>query len=132
KISPVVASASYLAQVRAAWNHAHPQAPLEQQDVVITVPASFDEAARALTVDAARLAGLSAVRLLEEPQAVCYDWYARHRQSAATELASARLLLVVDVGGGTTDLSLIRIDVQDGELALTRIGVGDHLMLGGD
>lgn len=132
KVSPVVASASYLAQVRAAWNHAHPQAPLEQQDVVITVPASFDEAARALTVDAARLAGLASVRLLEEPQAVCYDWYARHRQSAATELASARLLLVVDVGGGTTDLSLIRIDVQDGELALTRIGVGDHLMLGGD
>ncbi|HET8708520.1 MAG TPA: Hsp70 family protein, partial [Pseudomonadales bacterium] len=132
KVSPVLASASYLAHVRAAWNHAHPNDPLEQQDVVITVPASFDEAARSLTVDAARVAGLPSIRLLEEPQAVCYDWYARHRADGPQQLANSKLLLVVDIGGGTTDLSLIKIRVENGELNLTRVGVGEHLMLGGD
>jgi len=132
KVSPVLASASYLAYVRAAWNHRHPQHPLENQDVVITVPASFDEAARALTVEAARLAGLHAIRLLEEPQAVCYDWYARYGEQGARQLADSKLLLVVDIGGGTTDLSLIKIRIEKGELNLTRVGVGEHLMLGGD
>lgn len=132
KVSPVVASAGYLAHVRNAWDAAHPDAPLAQQDIVLTVPASFDEAARAYTVEAAHLAGLTRVRLLEEPQAVCYDWFLRHRDQASTLLGDARLMLVVDVGGGTTDLSLIRIEVNNGELQLTRIAVGDHLMLGGD
>ncbi|CBL44935.1 DnaK-related protein [gamma proteobacterium HdN1] len=132
KVSPVVASASYLAHVRNAWNAAHPEAPLEQQEIILTVPASFDEAARAYTLEAAHLSGLTQIRLLEEPQAVCYDWFLRHREQAPALLGDARLMLVVDVGGGTTDLSLIRVELQQGELKLTRIAVGDHLMLGGD
>ena len=132
KVSPVLASASYLNHVRRAWNHAHPNDRMERQEVVVTVPASFDEVARTLTVEAASLAGLPSVLLLEEPQAVCYDWYARNRANAAERLRDSRLLLVCDVGGGTTDLSLIRIAVVEGELTLTRVGVGDHLMLGGD
>lgn len=132
KVSPVAASASYLAHVREAWNRRFPEAPLESQEVVLTVPASFDEGARALTVEAAHLAKLSQVRLLEEPQAAFYDWLFRHRQSLGAELRQTRLVLVCDVGGGTTDLTLIRVETPDGEPRLTRIGVGDHLMLGGD
>jgi molecular chaperone DnaK (HSP70) len=132
KVSPVEASASYLAHVRAAWNQRFPDAPLEQQDVVLTVPASFDEGARALTVQAARLAGLPALRLLEEPQAAFYDWLFHHRERLASELAPTRLVLICDVGGGTTDLTLIEVSLRDGEPQLTRIGVGNHLMLGGD
>ncbi len=129
KISPLDASAAYLAHVRAAWNQRFSQHPLEQQDLVLTLPASFDEAARALTVEAARLAGLPRVRLLEEPQAACYDWLYRHSAQLDSELGDSRLLLVCDVGGGTTDLTLIQIEPGP---KLTRIGVGDHLMLGGD
>lgn len=133
KVSPVIASASYLNHIRQAWNYRHPSNKLEDQDVVVTVPASFDEAARKLTLEAAQLAGLKKIVLLEEPQAVCYDWYARHQQTAADELKELPLILVCDVGGGTTDLSLIEASFssQD-ELALDRIGVGEHLMLGGD
>lgn len=132
KVSPVEASASYLAHVRSAWNQRFPDAPLEQQDVVLTVPASFDEGARALTVAAARMAGLPKLKLLEEPQAAFYDWLFHHRERLADELADTRLVLICDVGGGTTDLTLIAVDVRDGEPQLTRIGVGNHLMLGGD
>ncbi|EOX4928963.1 hsp70 family protein [Vibrio alginolyticus] len=133
KVSPVIASASYLNHIRQAWNYRHPSNKLEDQDVVVTVPASFDETARKLTLEAAELAGLKKIVLLEEPQAVCYDWYARHQQTAADELKELPLILVCDVGGGTTDLSLIEASFssQD-ELALDRIGVGEHLMLGGD
>ncbi|WP_027213074.1 Hsp70 family protein [Burkholderia sp. WSM2232] len=132
KVSPVEASASYLAHVRAAWNQRFAEAPLEHQDVVLTVPASFDEGARALTVEAARMAGLPALRLLEEPQAAFYDWLFHHRERLAEELAHTRLVLICDVGGGTTDLTLIEVSMADGEPQLTRIGVGNHLMLGGD
>lgn len=132
KVSPLEASASYLRHVRTVWEQRFPQAPLAQQNVVITVPASFDESARSLTLEAARMAGLNDVRLLEEPQAVCYDWLRRHAGSVGPSLAGSRLLLVCDVGGGTTDLTLIKIEYGDGEPKLTRIGVGDHLMLGGD
>ena len=132
KVSPVAASASYLAYLRTAWNARFPQDPLEQQELVLTVPASFDEAARALTLAAARDAGLPALRLLEEPQAVFYDWLQRHRDDLQGTLAGTGLVLVVDVGGGTTDLSLIKVDLQDGKQDITRIGVGKHLMLGGD
>ena len=132
KVSPVEASASYLRHVRAAWNARFPGQPLEQQELVLTVPASFDEGARALTLSAARQAGLPKVRLLEEPQAVFYDWLLRHRNRLAEELAQTRLVLVCDVGGGTTDLSLIKVELVDGQPRLTRIGVGNHLMLGGD
>ncbi|CAN7606087.1 hsp70 family protein [Caballeronia sp. LjRoot29] len=132
KVSPVTASASYLAHVRAAWNHRFPHALLEDQDVVLTVPASFDDGARALTLEAARIAKLPALRLLEEPQAAFYDWLFHHRATLAAELAQTRLVLVCDVGGGTTDLTLIKVHFEDGEPQLTRIGVGNHLMLGGD
>lgn len=132
KVSPVAASASYLAHVRSAWNTRFPEAPLEAQELVLTVPASFDEGARALTVEAARLAGLTWARLLEEPQAVFYDWLFRQRRDLGAELARTRLVLVCDVGGGTTDLTLIQVEMSEGEPKLTRIGVGDHLMLGGD
>ncbi|MFM0529803.1 hsp70 family protein [Paraburkholderia strydomiana] len=132
KVSPVEASASYLAHVRAAWNQRFPDAPLERQDVVLTVPASFDEGARALTVEAARMAGLPSLRLLEEPQAAFYDWLFHHRERLGAELAHTRLVLICDVGGGTTDLTLIEVGMADGEPQLTRIGVGNHLMLGGD
>jgi molecular chaperone DnaK (HSP70) len=132
KVSPLAASASYLAYLRAAWNARHPGQPLEQQDLVLTVPASFDEGARALTLEAARLAGLPALRLLEEPQAALYDWLQRHRSTLLEELAGSRLVLVADVGGGTTDFSLVKVALEDGIPQLTRIGVGNHLILGGD
>ncbi|RQS67500.1 molecular chaperone DnaK [Burkholderia sp. Bp8963] len=133
KVSPVDASASYLAHVRDAWDAHFPDAPLAEQDVILTVPASFDDGARALTVEAARLARLPALRLLEEPQAAFYDWLYRHRASLRDTLAGARRVLICDVGGGTTDLTLVDVALGDGgEPALTRIGVGNHLMLGGD
>ncbi|PPD22258.1 MAG: molecular chaperone DnaK [Methylomonas sp.] len=132
KVSPLAASASYLRHVRLAWEQRFNHAPLSEQYVVITVPASFDESARSLTLKAAELAGFGKVRLLEEPQAVCYDWLRRHAGRIAEALAGARLLLVCDVGGGTTDFTLIRIEYTGSEPKLTRIGVGDHLMLGGD
>ena len=142
KISPVAASASYLAHVHAAWNTRFPDAPLAQQDIVLTVPASFDEGARALTLQAARDAGLATLRLLEEPQAAFHDWLFCQRQQLAAELHGVQQVLVCDVGGGTTDLTLIHVEHQATEAPeaaaphalprLTRIGVGEHLMLGGD
>ncbi len=132
KVSPLAASASYLAHLRAAWNTQHPERPLEDQQIVLTIPASFDEGARALTLEAAHLAGLPQVRLLEEPQAALYDWLQRHRATLAADLADARLVLVADVGGGTTDFTLVKVELKDDEPALTRIGVGNHLILGGD
>ena len=132
KVSPVAASASYLAHLRAAWNTRFPKQPLERQQIVLTVPASFDEGARALTLEAAKQAGLPDVRLLEEPQAALYDWLYRHRADLAQDLGDARLVLVADVGGGTTDFSLVKVEARDGEPLLTRIGVGNHLILGGD
>ena len=132
KVSPVAASASYLAHLRAAWNTRFPKQPLERQQIVLTVPASFDEGARALTLEAAKQAGLPDVRLLEEPQAALYDWLYRHRARLGDELGDARLVLVADVGGGTTDFSLVKVEASDGEPLLTRIGVGNHLILGGD
>ncbi|EGU53095.1 DnaK-like protein [Vibrio nigripulchritudo ATCC 27043] len=132
KVSPLIASASYLNHIRQSWNHRNPGNKLEDQDVVVTVPASFDETARKLTLEAAELAGLQKIVLLEEPQAVCYDWYARHQKTASDELKHLPLILVCDVGGGTTDLSLIEAKFESDELSLDRIGVGEHLMLGGD
>jgi hypothetical protein len=132
RISPLGASASYLAHVRACWNLRFPGFPLEAQAVVLTVPASFDEAARALTVEAARIAGLAQVQLLEEPQAACYDWLSAHRTELASALAGSRLLLVCDVGGGTTDFTLIKLDWPGPQPQFFRVGVGNHLMLGGD
>jgi len=132
KVSPVAASASYLAHLRGAWDTRFPAHPLEQQQIVLTIPASFDEGARALTLEAARMAGLPGLRLLEEPQAAFYDWLFRQRATLAEDLAETRLVLVCDVGGGTTDFSLIKVEMADGQPRISRIGVGNHLILGGD
>ncbi len=134
RLSPVEAQAELLRHIAQAWNHAHPQHPLAQQDVVLTIPASFDEAARALTLQAARDAGfeLQKLTLIEEPQAAFYDFTSRHRDSLATALKDVRLVLVVDVGGGTTDFSLVQVAMLPEGPALQRLAVGDHLLLGGD
>lgn len=149
RISPVAASALYLSHLREAWDHAHPQAPLADQEIVLAVPASFDEASRELTLAAAREAGLVRVALVEEPQAAFRDWASRNREDPAAALAPRvrrragpaagggrsaprALVLVVDVGGGTTDLTLVAVEAPDGGPAFTRIAVGDHLLLGGD
>jgi len=132
RISPVEASTLVLAHLRDAWDARFPGAPLAAQEVVLTVPASFDEVARELTVQAARQIGLTRLVLLEEPQAAFYSWTAAHRQDLLAALGSCRLILVCDVGGGTTDFSLISAGF-DGQLpALRRLAVGDHLLLGGD
>jgi len=128
-MSPVEASSHLLLHIRNAWNHAHSDALLETLEVVITVPASFDEAARALTVTAARRAGLKKFTLVEEPQAAFYDFTARHRHDLPTVLEGVTLVLVVDVGGGTSDFTLVQVGERE---TLRRIAVGDHLMLGGD
>lgn len=133
KVSPVDASASYLAHVRDAWDARFPDAPLAKQDVILTVPASFDDGARALTVEAAKRAKLPALRLLEEPQAAFYDWLYGQRDTLRESFAAARRVLICDVGGGTTDLTLVDVAPGgDGEPTFTRVGVGNHLMLGGD
>jgi molecular chaperone DnaK (HSP70) len=133
-VSPFEAQVAYLAHLRATWDLAHPDAPLPEQDVVVTVPASFDEGARTLTTDAAAAAGLGAVRLLEEPQAAFYDYLGVHAGDLDPLVHGARLVLVVDVGGGTTDLTLLRVLPGDDltRPRIERIAVGGHLMLGGD
>jgi molecular chaperone DnaK (HSP70) len=133
RLSPVDASALYLSQLRHAWALHHPDAPLEAQEVVLTVPASFDEVARELTVRAARAAGLSRISLMEEPQAAFYDFVAHHRAALGPALGGTpATVLVCDVGGGTTDFTLITASLQDGAPVLRRIAVGEHLLLGGD
>jgi molecular chaperone DnaK (HSP70) len=132
RLSPVEAAARLLAHIRTSWDAAHPGAPLARQDVVLTVPASFDEVARELSVAAAERAGLGP-KLLEEPQAAFYDWMARAGPPGLAHLVDATggaaRVLVVDVGGGTTDLSLVRVE---GPGRVTRVAVGPHLLLGGD
>lgn len=132
KISPVAASASYLAHIRSAWDVQFEDDPLHQQDITITIPASFDEAARSLTLEAAQLAGLSKARLLEEPQAVCYDWLWQQKRTLKKKLANVKSIMVCDIGGGTSDFTLIKVTPGEDAPKLDRIGVGDHLMLGGD
>ncbi|MHB9078973.1 MAG: Hsp70 family protein [Pirellulaceae bacterium] len=133
KISPVTAARYYLDHLVAAWQAEHPEAPVAAQRVVLTVPASFDAAARELTHDAARAAGLPPdLILLEEPQAAVYAWLAAQGEGWRKSLRVGDRLLVCDVGGGTTDLTLIEVTESDGELALQRLAVGDHLLVGGD
>ncbi len=129
KLSPFEASAKLLAHLRACWD-ARMDAPLAEQEVVVTVPASFGDDARALTLEAAQLAGLGEVRLLEEPQAALYDFLGAQDDLSAV-LGDARLGLVVDVGGGTTDLTLLKLN-PDAPEDIERIAVGGHLVLGGD
>ena len=133
KISPVTASQRYLEHLVAAWNAKFPDAPAAQQSVVLTVPASFDAAARELTREAAIAAGLpDTLVLLEEPQAAVYSWLAARGDAWRKDLSAGDRLLVCDIGGGTTDLTLIDVAEADGELELRRLAVGDHLLVGGD
>ena len=132
RVSPVNASARYLAHLRAAWDDANEDFPADEQEVLVTVPASFDPVARELTVVAAREAGFDKVTLLEEPQAAFYAYLAARGDAWRKDLAPGDVVLVCDVGGGTTDFSLIEVAQQDGALALERIAVGDHILLGGD
>ncbi len=132
KVSPLEATARYLLHLRRAFEAAHPEAPLGQQRVILTVPASFDPGARELTVEAARAAGLPNVVLLEEPQAAVYAWLEKRGESWRKELSVGDRVLVVDIGGGTTDFSLIDTVDEEGSLGLRRVAVGDHILLGGD
>jgi hypothetical protein len=149
-ISPVEASARYLMHLRDAWNSAigtDAETRFEHQDIVLTVPASFDEEARELTVEAARRAGLHKLTLLEEPLAAFYAWIAENGNAASggrssrpypigegddEDLRDGELILICDIGGGTTDFSLVSARLVDGELQFERIAIGEHLLLGGD
>jgi hypothetical protein len=136
KVSPLEASARVLSHLREAWN-AHfakddPALALEAQEVTLTVPASFDAVARELTVEAAAKAGLSRLTLLEEPQAALYAWVEAMGDGWRKKVKVGDLILVCDVGGGTTDFSLIAVVERDGDLTLQRVAVGDHILLGGD
>ena len=135
-LSPVEASAAYLRHLAAAFDHAVAEgkkgSALARQDVLLTVPASFDEAARELTLQAAESAGLRSVTLLEEPQSAFYAWLDATGDTWRRRIAVGDLILVCDIGGGTTDFSLIAVAEQDGELVLERVAVGEHILLGGD
>jgi hypothetical protein len=135
-LSPVEASARCLAHVRDAWNFARAKGDaalrLEAQQIVLTVPASFDEEARELTVAAATDAGLTTLTLIEEPLAALYAWIARNRRSLTDHLSHGDRIVVCDVGGGTSDFSLIRVALDEGELGFERVAIGEHLLLGGD
>jgi molecular chaperone DnaK (HSP70) len=132
RVSPLAASTLYLAHLKAAWNAAHPEAPFEQQAVTVTIPASFDPAARELTAEAARNAGYGSPTLLEEPQAALYSWIEGSGGRWRKQVKAGDIVLVVDVGGGTSDFSLIAILERDGHLEPHRVAVGDHILLGGD
>ncbi|MFT3696983.1 MAG: Hsp70 family protein [Kofleriaceae bacterium] len=132
RVSPVNASARYLAHLRAAWDDANPDEPADEQEVLVTVPASFDPVARELTVVAAREAGFDKVTLLEEPQAAFYAYLAARGDAWRKDLKPGDVVLVCDLGGGTTDFSLIEVRDEGGSLTLERIAVGDHILLGGD
>ncbi len=147
-VSPVEASARYLTHLRDAWNYSQAAAGdaamrFEDQEIVLTIPASFDEEARELTVEAARQAGLEKLTLLEEPLAAFYAWIASHqnvlnllparaKSGRARELRDGDLVLVCDVGGGTSDFSLIKVRVVDDNVQFERTAIGEHLLLGGD
>lgn len=131
KLSPVQVSREYLDHMRQAWNSKHPETPFEAQQVLLTVPASFDAVARELTLKAAEQAGYQNVLLLEEPQAAFYAWIQRH-PDWRERVNVGDLILVVDIGGGTTDFTLIAVTEQSGELQLERVAVGEHILLGGD
>jgi hypothetical protein len=132
RVSPLQATMRYLTHLRAAWDHQHPDAPLTHQEVVLTVPASFDPAARELTAEAAAAAGLTHLVLLEEPQAALYHWILASRGEWRKQVRVGDIILVIDLGGGTADFSLIAVTERDGALDLVRVAVGDHILLGGD
>ncbi len=131
RISPVEASRRYLEHLREAWDGKMADTPFTDQQVLVTVPASFDAVARELTLEAARLAGYQNITLLEEPQAAFYAWIERHA-NWRDRVRLGDLILVVDIGGGTTDFTLIAVTERAGELSLDRVAVGEHILLGGD
>ncbi|HEX8087914.1 MAG TPA: Hsp70 family protein, partial [Blastocatellia bacterium] len=136
KVSPVEASSRYLEYLRGAWDtqvaKKKPEIALAEQDIFLTIPASFDEEARELTLRAAEQAGFKHVTLLEEPQAAFYAWIESQGERWRKQVKVGDLILVCDVGGGTTDFSLISVLEENGELTLKRVAVGDHILLGGD
>ena len=132
KISPVEVSWRFLEHLSEAWDARHPDAPLAAQEVIVTVPASFDAGARELTVEAALAAGFESLTLLEEPQAALYAWIDARGDAWRRDLHAGDVVLVVDVGGGTTDFSAIAAVEKAGSLELERVAVGDHILLGGD
>jgi hypothetical protein len=132
RVSPLDASTRYLQHLRRAWDNAHPEAPFDQQQVTVTIPASFDPGARELTAEAARNAGYTSATLLEEPQAALYSWIQGSNGAWRKQVKAGDIVLVVDVGGGTSDFSLIAILERDGKLEPHRVAVGDHILLGGD
>jgi len=138
-VSPIEASARYLVHLRNAWNHAmaadaatNTQHLFENQEIVLTVPASFDEEARELTVEAARQAGLKNLILLEEPLAAFYAWVAEHRNVLGEHLRDGECVLICDIGGGTSDFSLVRARVKGQNVEFERTAIGEHLLLGGE
>ncbi len=132
RVSPFQASKAYLEHLCDAWNKQFPHDPIKDQDITLTVPASFDPAARELTAEAAQSVGLEGTILLEEPQAALYSWIEKSDGDWRNHASVGDIILVIDVGGGTTDLSLIAVTQEAGNLGLTRIAVGDHILLGGD
>lgn len=136
KMSALQASTAYLKHIRDSWNFTLGKRggseSFEEQEVVLTVPASFDEVARGLTVEAAKEAGLRRLTLLEEPQAAFYSWIHRHEQKWESRFNQGEMILVCDVGGGTTDFSLIEVSETAGKKSFQRVAVGQHLLLGGD
>ncbi len=131
-LSPLQATTEYLQHLKNAWGSAFTESSFEEQDITITIPASFDPAARDLTAEAARAVGIQHLTLLEEPQAAVYSWVKAMGEAWRDHVALGDIILVVDVGGGTTDLSLVAVTEDDGNLILNRIAVGDHILLGGD
>ncbi len=132
KISPVTATFEYLDYLRAAWENQFADFPLSEQEVTITIPASFDPAARELTAEAAKRLNLNNLTLLEEPQAAVYNWIHACGNEWREQVNVGDIILVVDVGGGTTDLSLVAVTEDEGNLTLNRVAVGEHILLGGD
>ena len=132
RVSPLEATTRYLSHLRWAWNNAHPDAPFDAQDITVTIPASFDPAARELTAEACKAAGFTHLTLLEEPQAALYSWIQASGGDWRKQVEHRDVILVVDVGGGTTDLSLIAVLEREGNLELQRVAVGEHILLGGD
>lgn len=132
KVSPLEVTQKYLEHMANAWDFQHPDTPIYDQDVTITVPASFDPAARELTAEAARNVGFKHLTLLEEPQAAVYSWIKNNDDNWRDQVAVGDIILVIDIGGGTTDLSLVAVTEEDGSLTLNRVAVGDHILLGGD
>lgn len=133
RVSPVEVSSRYLAHIARCWDHRHPDHPLAEQTVILTIPASFEEVARGLTVRAAQSAGLPRVQLIEEPQAAFYAWMDQHNSDWTSVVSPGDKILVCDVGGGTSDFTLIRVrEEANDEVSFHRVAVGDHLILGGD